>query len=435
MQNDFNDLVAQFLEKRLPQHLAASIDFEKLPPDSQAFGRRMLELMKRADYAATQFNPALMRWLATTIPSVLPSAWGGRIPPITLPGRHQRLDTYVAGEYPPPHAAPPVYIDVGCGFPPVTAADTARRLPAWQVFGVDRSFADFVLYDSAGHYACFDKTGEFLYFQAFLDASARDMYADPAGTRKRFEATFADLAPRLPESNGNVSQCVEKDGSKLIYRHISDFETENLSLVKADLMQLELPPATVIRCMNILVYFQPRVRIKMLQRAADLLADGGLLIAGTNGYGIQTRYAVYRKGQNGLYPAEFAFGLDNLGHIVFMPWFTMHADDPEALLLADLAGTLRRDPDFWQPFSTHLDELLTVHEIFSRGPDGFFQPLSEELAPAEYLQKNAAIWHQMEDAGYRQLSVEVLKRAGHKAWINRVGDIAVEPPPGTLPLD
>ncbi len=175
MQNDFNDLVAQYLEARLPQHLATSVDIMKLSPDSQAFIRRMLALMKRAGYGAAQFNPALMRWLSTTIPSVLPSAWGGRIPPITLPGRHQKLDAYVAGEYRPPFAKPPVYVDVGCGFPPVTAADTARTLPDWHVYGVDRSFADFVLYDGTGHYACFDRAGDFQYFQAFLDSSGRDL--------------------------------------------------------------------------------------------------------------------------------------------------------------------------------------------------------------------------------------------------------------------
>ena len=53
-------------------------------------------------------------------------------------------------------------MDVGCGFPPVTAVDTARSLHDWQVYGVDRSFADYVLYDADGYYACFDKNGETL---------------------------------------------------------------------------------------------------------------------------------------------------------------------------------------------------------------------------------------------------------------------------------
>ena len=51
----------------------------------------MLTLMKRAGYGVEQFNLALIRWLSVTIPTMLPRAWGGRIPPITMPGRHQKL--------------------------------------------------------------------------------------------------------------------------------------------------------------------------------------------------------------------------------------------------------------------------------------------------------------------------------------------------------
>ena len=434
MQNDFNDLVEQYLGAPLPQNLAASINYQKFPPDTQAFIRRMLFLMKRAGYCVEQFNLALMRWLSITIPTNLPRAWGGRIPPITLPGRHQKLDTYVAHEYRPPFANAPVYVDIGCGFPPVTTADTARALPDWQIYGVDRSFADYVLYDEAGHYACFDHNGEFQYFQATIDPSGRALYEDPSGTRQRFESLYADLAPRLPKSDENVSQRIEKDGNRLIQNHIRDFETDNLTLIKNDLMELDLPPAMVIRCMNILIYFDIKSRKKMLAHTGKLLDDEGMLIVGTNGYSIQTRYAIYRKNNDGLSPTEFAFSLDNLGHIVFMPWFTMHENDPEAMLLAGLAGTARRDRQFWQSFSGRLDELLKTQGVCARGSDGFLQPLTEELTLVEYFQKNAAIWRQLEDEGYPGRTVEALERAGYKAWINGVGDIAIEPQPGILPM-
>jgi hypothetical protein len=432
MQIEFNDLVERHLGARLPEHLAASVNFAKLPPDTQAFIERMLVLMKRAGYGVEQFNLALIRWLSVTIPTMLPRAWGGRIPPITLPGRHQKLDAYVADEYAPPFDKSPLYVDIGCGFPPVTTAESARALPDWHVYGVDRSFADFVLYDPAGHYACFDQAGEFQYFQASMDPSGRALYEDPAGTRQRFESLYADLAPQLPESDGTVSQQVEKGGNKLIQHHIRDFESDNLTLVKKDLMQLDLQPATVIRCMNLLIYFDSQSKKKMLSHAGKLLADEGMLIVGTNGYGIQTRYAIYRKNHNGLSPSEFAFSLDNLGHIAFMPWFTMHENDPESMLLADLAGTIRSDPQFWPSFSGRLDELLKTQEICFRGPDGFLHPLTEEMPLTEYFQKNAAIWQQLVEDGCPARTVETLERAGYKAWLNAVGDIAVEPPEGAL---
>ena len=432
-QNEFNDLVERYLGARLPQQLAAAVDFTKLPSDTRAFIERMLDLMKRAGYGVEQFNTALIRWLSVTIPTMLPRAWGGRIPPITLPGRHQKLDAYVAGEHSPPFDKVPLFVDLGCGFPPVTPAESARALPDWHVYGVDRSFADFVLYDPAGHYACFDQAGQFQYFQASMDPSGRALYEDPAGTRQRFESLYAVLAPQLPQTDGTVSQQVEKDGHKLIQHHIRDFETDNLTLIKEDLMQLDLPPATVIRCMNLLIYFEPQNRKEMLSHAAKLLADGGMLIVGTNGYGIQTRYAIYRKDNDGLYPNEFAFSLDNLGHIVFMPWFSMHDNDPEAVLLADLAGAIRSDRRFWPSFSGRLDELLKSQAICFRGPDGFLQPLTEDMSLTEYFQKNAAIWQQLAAEEYPARAAETIKRAGHKAWINAVGDVAIKPPAGALP--
>ena len=165
-----------------------------------------------------------------------------------------------------------------------------------------------------------------------------------------------------------------------------------------------------------------------------VMEPGGLLIAGTNGMGIQTRYMVFGKSADGLFPREFAFSLDNLGHIVFMPWFSMHENDPEAMLLAELAGTIRGDGQFWPSFSGRLDELLKTQRICVRGSDGFLQALAKEMPLAEYFQKNAAIWQQLEEDGYPARAVEVLEYAGHKAWINGVGDIAIEPQPGTLPM-
>ena len=158
------------------------------------------------------------------------------------------------------------------------------------------------------------------------------------------------------------------------------------------------------------------------------------MIAGTNGYGIQSRYAIYRKGPLGLSPHEFAFGLDNLGHIVFMPWFTLHANDPEALLLAAVSRAIRADKQLGTKFSRYLDALLKAHGICQRGSDGFLQPLDEDMALPEYLHRNAALWQQAAADGYAEHSVAALKRAGYEAWINPVGDISVQPPPGRLPL-
>lgn len=424
----FDDLIEQFLGKRLPEGLTGNLSMSKLPPDTRNFITRTLSLMKKAGYSATGFNPHLIRWLTVTVPGVLPSAWGGRIPPLTLPGRHKKLDNYVANLNVNPADDQPAFLDIGCGFPPVTAADTARELRDWHVYGVDRSFADYVLYDSDGHYACFDQNGAFVYFQAFTAASGRELYANPEATKLRFIESFKTLLPLLKNSNGATSETVEKDGNRLIHHHIRDFETDNLTLIKSDFEKLNLPPVNAIRCMNVLIYFEGEKRGAMLKRAGDLLADDGIIIVGTNGLGIQTRYAVYKKKNGGLSLDEFAFSMDNIGHIVFMSFFTIHENDEEATFLAELTRAIRADKSFWPEFSLRQDELLKEHGICQRQPDGFLLVSEDEMPPPEYIKRTALLWKQLIEEGYLDRAVNTLKSAGYDAYINSVGDIAVRPP-------
>ncbi len=423
----FADLVEQYLDARLPQHLAESIDMPGLPTDTRAFIVRMLALMQRAGYPITGFSPVFIRWLSTTIPGILPSAWGGRIPPLTLPDRHRKFDLYVAKQNWAAGNGARAFLDVGCGFPPVTTADTARKFPDWQVCGIDRSFAAYVLYNQDGHYACFDETGGFQYFQGLTTASGRALYADPKATRKRFSKVFKALFPLLPDSSETTSNTIEKDGHRLIHHHIRDFEVNNLAFVDSDITELEFEAVKVIRCMNMLIYFEPDIRKKMLRQMGRFLDKDGILITGTNGMGIQSRYVVYQKGPQGLVPGEFAFSLDNLGPISFMAWFTLHADDPEAALLAELTGIIRSDHHFWTDFAKRIDELLRHYEVCERDPDGFFRFYREEMPPAEYLEINARLWKQMQTEGYVAGALAILKQAGYKAWENPIGDIAVRP--------
>ena len=428
----FDLLVEQFLGARLPQQMASAINFPTLPPETQAFIMRMLPLMKRAGCGPNAFTRLLIRWLSGTVSSLFPSKWDRRIPPITFPNRHQKLDAYVARHNGASGKDSPVLIDLGCGFPPVTTADTARYLPNWKIYGVDRTFAEYVLYDRDGNYACFGPNGEFQYFQAMMTVSSRAMYADSEATRKRFNTLFADLFPLLPELDDHMQAVVEHGGNRLIYNHIRDFESDNLIFIKSDLKNLNVAPAAVIRCMNLLIYFDPAVRKKMLLQASEHLENDGFLIAGTNGPGIQARYAVYHKDKIGLVLNEFAFSLDNLGPIVFMPWVTMHDNDPEAMLLADIIGMLRRERTFWPGFSRRVDDLLQRYGICQRGEDGFLHFSEKEMTPSKYLKQNVKMWEQIEYEGFHDRAVYALKCAGYTAWRNPVGDVAIWPAADSL---
>ena len=138
----FNDHVERFLGRRLPPVLAEGIDFAGLASDARGVVLRLLALMKRSGCRATDITEQMIWLLGSVTPAMLPSAWGGRIPPLTAPGRHRKLDAYVARRLGPAGAERPVYIDLGCGFPPLTTVETAQALPDWTVFGVDLAFLE-----------------------------------------------------------------------------------------------------------------------------------------------------------------------------------------------------------------------------------------------------------------------------------------------------
>lgn len=427
-ETSFETIAEKFLGTGFPRHLSGAVSLHELSPDAQDFILRGLDLMKRSGYSITQFNPVLIHWLSSTIPSILPSAWGGHIPPITLPGRHRKLDDYVAGQDFPANKGQHIFVDIGCGFPPVTTADTAYRFPDWQIYGVDRSFADYVLYDTWGQYACFNREGEFLYFQPSMNVPGKAYYSQPKRTKKRFCRLFEDLFSLLQNIDPLSSEAVEKDGNKLIRNHIMDFEAHNLKFIKSDMMDLAPMPTKIVRCMNVFIYFTCHIKEEMLHHIKDHLKNNGLLIIGTNSFGIQSRYVVYKKEIDDLILHEFAFSLDNLGHISIMPWFTIHDKDPEAILLAKLSRTIRSASSFWTRFSRHLDQLLEYYGFCKRKTDGFLHFQKEKMLPNKFLKKNALLWREMQEKGYLEGAVDVLEKAGYDPWINPAGDIAIRPP-------
>jgi hypothetical protein len=187
--------------------------------------------------------------------------------------------------------------------------------------------------------------------------------------------------------------------------------------------------------MNTLIYFDPETRQRMLAKAGALLADSGILIVGANLMsGASCRYGVYRRDHQSIAPTEFALSLDNLRSINVMPWYTLHDDDPEAMLLADVIRQVRADRPFWRVFAGRLDELMAHYGLFERDSNGFlYAPEGEELA-GDFAERTARLWRQVEEEGFRDGAVDALNRAGYAAWKNPVGDIAIRPTFGPLTL-
>ena len=279
--SSFESLACAIVKKgRFPSSLAGQVPLEKFTPDAREVVLRLLHLMERSGYCLTEVTPILTRWLSSTLPRILPSACGGQIPPITIPGRHQKLDTYVAGQSWSLDRLPHVFVDIGCGFPPATTVDTADRFPDWQVYGVDRSFAEYVLYDTTGQYACFNGQGELVHFHPSIDHSKGGLYKNAGLIKEGFRQRFKSLSPLITDNGPLSSKVEDENGNVLIQNHIADFKTNNLSFITSDIKDLDPMDASVVRCMNLFLYFSTEDRKQWMGCIKNHLRDNGLLIFG-----------------------------------------------------------------------------------------------------------------------------------------------------------
>jgi hypothetical protein len=94
------------------------------------FTRRAFRLMSIANLGVHDFSPWAAFGLAIA-KGFLPGAWGGRIPPITAPGRHKAIDDYLGATPWSSFGHNTVMIDLGCGFPPTTSTGK-RTVHSWR---------------------------------------------------------------------------------------------------------------------------------------------------------------------------------------------------------------------------------------------------------------------------------------------------------------
>jgi hypothetical protein len=404
---------------------AATLErLEALPDreDARAFLDRAAALMQRAGMPAEDFSAFQGELFASIASHLLPGCWGGRVPPITLAGRHARIDQLVQKL----HGDTGRLLDVACGFPPLTTIDSNSSLRRWDVVGVDRSLPEYFVRDQLGNYCVYDERGDAVYFQPFIPTkdSWEALLGDAESSARRFEALLAELLRR--RGNGaEPPRNVEHDGCTLSVHPVHDYESPNLRFVRSDLESFEAEPADVVRCFNMLMYFDEGFRQLAMERFAALLRDGGRLVCGTDwAWTTEARYSTYVKRDGAMVPVEFAFSLDNLTPIGVATFYTLHADEREANMLAELCGTLRADPGFSATFKDVNDRLRAKHGLCPRLPDGYF---SDSLP----IENPAAMWLvagdysvELGEALADQAS-RVLAHAGHRARVNEIGHVAV----------
>lgn len=419
------DLCDRYLGGGRPSEQALKVlkSVEQQRPEVREFTERGFRLMAISKFDARDISPVVARFFAVLAPAILPGAWGGMVPPITVPGRHKKIDAYLRKNAWATFEDGTVMLDMGCGFPPQTAMDAAKAFPDWQIVGADPAFEDYLVYDENGNYASINGNGSVRYFQVVRAEDFLKLYGDRNATVRRFAETFARLLPELPADDGALAS-VERDGMRLVRHPLKQYERPNLKFVQAGFGSEDVPRADVVRAFNVLLYYGADFRRTAEEWAAKILRPGGLFICGRDdAESLNAHYTVCRNENGRLVEKEFAFGVE----LVRQPgWYALHDGDRETWRLAELIGVLRSDREFLRDYDARLDALLVEHKFSLRDERGCLvdHPEAGDLAqrfPSYLLIADAL------QAEFTDRAVVTLTQAGINAWGNPVGHVAVGP--------
>jgi hypothetical protein len=394
---------------------------EQQRPEVRDFVERAFCLMGISKFDPRDLSTFVARFFVALAPAILPHAWGGMVPPLTMPGRHQKIDAYLRANPWTKFEPRAVMLDVGCGFPPQTSIDAAEAFPEWQIFGVDPAFEQYLLYDADENYATLDRSGQVRYFQAGRPENFFRLFSDRNATIQNFSEAFAQLLPRLSADDGGMSTA-EHAGMRLIRHPLKAYERSNLKFIQAGFGSTGVPEADVVRSFNVLIYFDADFRSKAEEWSAQVLRPGGLFVCGRDDTGtMNAYYSVFRNESSRLVEKEFAFGVETVRNPA---WFTLHQGERETWRLAELLGILRSDRRFLRDYDAHLDRLLAENRLAVRNADGYIIEAPDPIEPARALPTYEAIMRKM-GAEFTERAVSLLHRAGLKAWCNPVGHVAV----------
>jgi SAM-dependent methyltransferase len=398
---------------------------EKQRLEVREFVERGFRLMALSKFDARDISPPVAQFFTVLAPAVLPGAWGGMVPPITVQGRHRKIDAYLRSGPWGKFESGTVLLDVGCGFPPQTSIDAADSFPDWQIVGADPAFEGYLIYDENENYALLDGTGRVRYFQAVRAEDFFKLYADRNATVQRFSDAFTALLPSLPPDDGTLASA-QQNGMRLVRHPLKQYERQNLKFIQGGFGSADMPQADVVRAFNILLYYDAEFRRKAEEWAAKILRPGGIFICGRDdAASINAHYTVFRNEEGRLVEKEFAFGVE----LVRQPgWYALHDGERETWRLAELIGALRSDKEFLRGYDERLDALLAENKISVRDANGRLINHPEESDMAKRLPAYLAITETME-AEFTEKAVSALQRTGLNAWRNSVGHVAVSASP------
>jgi len=419
-QHFVNKLNKDFFNGALSPEFTAKLSLLPIDrPDVYAMVQRMFGLMNKAGFPAQDLSIMVGEVLGTLLSRILPGAWEGRVPPITIPGRHKAVDQYIKKRMKEVSGTRSM-LDIGCGFPPYTTLETSEALTGWQITAADPSLPTYLVYDEDGNYATFDEEKALVYFQPAIPnvENWNNLLSDTDRTRARFK----NLLTELLNSNGKefTGNCRLETDPVLAY------ETDKLSFVRGGIGEAELEPADCIRCFNVLYYFDNDFYQNALKWFESKLNEGGMLLVGGNwALSSECYYHEYQKINGRLMAKEFAFSIDALCPFGILTWYGNYDDNLQTGALAKYLTILRQDKPFMDAFYMLNDELRAKYGVCPRDTRGYYGDADPALSPEELWLRVAKVVDELNEAGFNQKAAEVLKKAGLEARVNEVGHIAI----------
>ena len=388
-------------------------------PDVFAFTERMFKYIVQSGIPARDMCTMLGDILGTLLARILPGAWEGRVPPITIPGRHAMIDSYLKNN-PWINNDNKSMLDIGCGFPPYTTLETAANFPDWHITGVDPSLPYYLLHDEHGNYATLDESKNTTYFQPAVPTveNWNALLKDSNATRDRFESLLTLMLSRTEEQNGEYP--------RLAINPIKSYETDRLSFLTGKIGEVNLEPKDVIRCFNVLFYFDDSFYEAALEWFQEQLAEGGILLIGGNwAVSTESYYNVYQKVNGLLISREFCFGLDCICPVGIVTWYANHDDYRQAAILANFVKIIREDQDFMSRFYEFYDEKRRQYGICPRDENGYYGMVDPTISPQELWLNARKLLDDLNASGFNKQAVDVLLASGLNARVNEVGHISV----------
>jgi SAM-dependent methyltransferase len=390
--------------------------------------RRALKWMRRAGLSGRDVSEFATWMLGFLWPRMVPGNWEGAVPPITTAGRHQKLDDLVASRYEGRNDNR-VFLDVGCGYPPLTTIETSKRLIDWDVIGLDPIDVSSVVTAANGDYGCFNADANIVYFQPAASNFSQweSMFKSRAETLEKFKAAHAELSVLAANNHRSVSMETSVGTLTAQFNPLEALATPQLKFIKGGIGTDIGQCADVIRCMNVLLYFDENFRAATLEWAAHHLKRDGVFIAGVNWTRCtSSRYSVYTKSSGpGFASHEFSFSIDNIRPSVGVSWIAFHDTDFETQTLAELVGVLRSDEQFVADFDIAVDDILRCTGICPPDSQGYLTNVPPGLPSAEFERRILAIESSLHERNLGHRAVSILKKAGYSACLNEANDLTV----------